>query len=221
MWKTGNTEAFPLHPQIVTGLKDNYDLIFVTVNRFQLPAIIPELKDKKGDVLLIFMQNHWVIESELQPFFAPAEYLQSVNAGAILEVGTYDRFAHSPKRIGRMIKAYRKRVQICASLRLILKISFLRHCLYFLFPSSPWLCRKCLKIRTLKTWLKTICFKACLNGLTVITKFWKQAQSAVSTCHLVLIRDSCRPISTSKRAAALKAAALFMALFSKAKALPS
>ena len=75
MWKTGNTEAFPLHPQIVTGLKDNYDLIFVTVNRFQLPAIIPELKDKKGDVLLIFMQNHWVIESELQPFFAPAEYL--------------------------------------------------------------------------------------------------------------------------------------------------
>ena len=76
---------------------------------------------------------------------------QSVNAGAILEVGTYDRFAHSPKRIGRMIKAYRKRVQICASLGLILKISFLRHCLYFLFPSSPWPCRKCLKIRTLKT----------------------------------------------------------------------
>ncbi|MBS4860075.1 MULTISPECIES: hypothetical protein [Eubacterium] len=36
-------------------------------------------------------------------------YLQHyVNAGAILEVGTYDRFAHSPKRIARMLKLTEK-----------------------------------------------------------------------------------------------------------------
>lgn len=72
-----NTEytTFIFRPNLVTEISKEYDLIIVAVNRYQLSDILPQLKQTKGNAILLFLQNHWNIEQELQQFFSPLDYV--------------------------------------------------------------------------------------------------------------------------------------------------
>lgn len=67
-------KAYHYNPVVVTDITEDFDVILVTVNRYQLKDVLPILKQKKGKALLLFMQNHWDILSELNNF-TPEEYI--------------------------------------------------------------------------------------------------------------------------------------------------
>jgi ketopantoate reductase len=65
--------AFIFKPNLVTEFNNDYDVILITVNRYQLKSVLPSLQNVKADI--IFMQNNWDIENEISQYLKPEQYL--------------------------------------------------------------------------------------------------------------------------------------------------
>ena len=57
-----------------TMIDDDYDTIIVTVNRNQLSGVLPLLSKKAKTADIIFMLNHWDIESEINQYLNTENY---------------------------------------------------------------------------------------------------------------------------------------------------
>lgn len=65
-------KQFNYIPKLTTNITQGYDAILIMVNRIQLADVLPLLHDCEN---IVFMLNHWDIESEVKHFLSPAQYL--------------------------------------------------------------------------------------------------------------------------------------------------
>lgn len=63
-------------PTVVDGLSPNndFDFILVSVNKLQLPSVLPVLSKSAGKANVVFFQNNWDVFTEIDKHLMPEQY---------------------------------------------------------------------------------------------------------------------------------------------------